>query len=92
MRIGTAIFTLVLVALFVGVPIWGYQVYLKSLREQSSAVNKGTEALGNSAKADLKKIKQQYNSSPGASAGTSAGTLKNANKMIDQIKKAQKQR
>jgi len=92
MRIGTAIFTLVLVALFVGVPIWGYQVYLKSLRQQSSAVNQGTETLGNAAKADLRKLQQQRQVSSTPTAGGSAATLKNANKAIEKIKQAQKRR
>lgn len=90
MRVGTAIFTLVLVALFVGVPIWGYQVYLKGLRGQSSAVNQGTEALVNSAKADLNKLKQQRAPASSSGTGYSAGTLKNATKAIDKIKQTQK--
>lgn len=91
MRIGTAIFTLVVVALFVGVPIWGYQVYLKGLRGQSSAVRQGTEVLGNSAKADLEKLKQQRAPASSSGTGNSADTLKNANKAIDKIKQLQKQ-
>jgi hypothetical protein len=89
MRIGTAIFTLLAVGLFIGLPVWGYQVYLKNMRTQSAAVNQGTEALGNAARADLDKLKQQRKPDSTSTTGFSAGTLKNANKAIDKIKQKQ---
>lgn len=87
-----ALILIVLVGLFIGAPVIGYQYYLQGMRSQVKGLGVGTRQISESYKTDLEQLKRAQAGDPSAAAN--AQTAKRAEqlmkKMIADQKKAAK--
>ncbi|MCF6314227.1 MAG: hypothetical protein L3J39_17395 [Verrucomicrobiales bacterium] len=88
-----AFILIVLVFLFIGAPVIGYQYYLQGMRSQAKGLGVGSQQISDSYKTDLEQLKRAQTGAPGAAAN--AQTAKRAEqlmqKMINDQKKAVQQ-